>query len=134
MILRHQDHFQKSNKYEGKNSKKNYKTLKNPSKTWKKELNILSDIHNLSHIHQLSLTCFGSLRLIFALYFTYTKNKILLLDPTSNENSDVSFAPHKTTKNTTTFLAFTKNSDLKWKEILKIDRLKCPKSFISNEK
>ena len=70
------------------------------------------------------------LRLISALYFTYTKNKILLLDPLPN---DVSFAPHKTTKNFTTFLAFTTNCHLKWEESLKIDRLKCPKSF-SNEK
>ena len=74
------------------------------------------------------------LRLISARYFTYTKNKILPLDPLPNENSDVSFAPHKTTKNTTTLLAFTKNSHLKWEEILKIDRLKCPKSLISNGK
>ena len=59
---------------------------------------------------------------------------MLLLDPSLNENSAVSFAPHKTTKNTTTFLAFTINSHLKWEEILKFDRLKCPKSFISNEK
>ena len=74
------------------------------------------------------------LTLVSALYFTYAKNKILLLDPSPNENFDVLFAPHKTTKNTTTFLAFTKNSHLKWDEILKIDRLKCPKSFVSNEK
>ena len=74
------------------------------------------------------------LKLISALNFTYAKNKILLLDPSTNENSNVSFASHKATKNTTTFLAFTKNSRLKWEEILKIDRLKCPKSFINNEK
>ena len=75
----------------------------------------------------------GILRLISALYLTCTKNKILLLDPPPNENSDVSFAPHRTTKNTTTFLAFTKNSYLKWEEILKIDRLKSPKNFVSND-
>ena len=57
------------------------------------------------------------LRLISALYFTYTKN-ILLLDPPTNENSDVSFAPHETTKNATTFLTFTRNSHLKCEEIL----------------
>ena len=74
------------------------------------------------------------LRLISALNFTYAKNKILLLDPSMNENSNVSFAPHKASKNTTTFLAFTKNSHLKWEEILKIDRLNCPKSFIGDEK
>ena len=73
------------------------------------------------------------LRLISALYFTSTKNKILLLDPPPNENSDVSFAPHKTTENATAFLVFTK-THLKLEKILKIDRLKCPKSFISNEK
>ena len=71
------------------------------------------------------------LRLISALYFTYANNKKLQLDPLPNENFDVSFAPHKTTKNTTTFLAFTRNSHLKWEGIVKIDRLKCPKS---NEK
>ena len=73
------------------------------------------------------------LRLISALYFTSTKKKVILLDPPPNENSNVSFAPHKTTENTTTFPLFTKNSHLKWAEILKIDRLKCPESFISNE-
>ena len=75
-----------------------------------------------------------TLRLISALYFTSTKNKVLLLDPPPNENSDVAFAPHKRAENTTTFSVFTKKSNLKWAEILKIDRLKCPKSFISNEK
>ena len=74
------------------------------------------------------------LRLISALYFTSTKNKILLLDPPPNENSNVSFAPHKTTENTTTFLVFMKNFHLKWEETLKIDRLNCRKSFISNGK
>ena len=61
----------------------------------KKKLNFLSEIHDLSHIHQLSLTYFGNLSLISAQYFTYTKNKIILLDPPPNEISDVSFAPHK---------------------------------------
>ena len=75
----------------------------------------------------------ATLRLISALYFTYTKNKILLLDPSLNESSNVSFAPHKT-KNTTTFLEFTKKFNLKWEEILKNNRLQCPKGFISNEK
>ena len=42
------------------------------------------------------------------LYFISIKNKILLLDPPANENSDVSFAPHKTPGNTTTFLVFRK--------------------------
>ena len=56
--------------------------------------------------------------------FIYTKNKMLLLDPPPNKNSDVSFSPHKTTNNTTTFLVFTKNSHWKWEEILKINRLK----------
>ena len=74
------------------------------------------------------------LRLTSALNFTYTKNKILLLDPPTNENSDVSFAPHKTSNNTTKFLPFTKNSHLMWEEIIKIDILDCPKSFISIEK
>ena len=52
------------------------------------KLNSLSDIHKLSDIHQLSLTYFGE----------------KLLDPPFNENPDVSFAQHKTTENTTTFL------------------------------
>ena len=47
-------------------------------------------------------------RLISALNFIFTKNKILLLDPPPNENSDVSFAPHKTTENTTISLVITK--------------------------
>ena len=81
------------------------KILKDSSKIWKK-LNFLSDIPNLSHIHQLSLTY------ISALYFTSTKNNILLLDPSHNENY-VLFAPHKTTENAATFLTFTKNSHLK---------------------
>ena len=59
---------------------------------------------------------------------------LLLLDPSPNENCGVSFAPHKTTENKTIFLVLTKNSHLKWEEILKIGRLKCPKSFISNNK
>ena len=59
---------------------------------------------------------------------------ILLLDVPPNKNSDVSFAPHKTTENTITFLAFIKNSHLEWEEIPKTDRLRCPKRFISNEK
>ena len=31
-------------------------------------------------------------------------------------------------------MTITKNSHLKWEEILEIDRLKCPKSLISNKK
>ena len=54
--------------------------------------------------------------------------------PPLNENSDVSFALHKTTENTIKFSAFTKNAYLKWEEILKIDRLKCLKSFAINDK
>ena len=53
------------------------------------------------------------LKLISTLYFTSTKNKISLLDPPLNENSDVSCTPHKTVENTTTYLAFTKNFHLK---------------------
>ena len=48
-----------------------------------------------------------------------------MLDPSPNENYHVSFAQHETT--------FTKNYHLKWEEILKIDRLKYPKSLISNK-
>ena len=82
-----------------------YKTLKNSIKIWKK-LNFLSDIPNLSHIHQLSLTCFGH----FEAYFTSAQSNILLLDPSPNENYDVSFAPYETTENISTIMAFTKNS------------------------
>ena len=110
-----------------------YKTLKNSIKIWKK-LNFLSDIPNLSHIHQLILTYLVILRLISALYFASAKNNIQLLDPSPNENYDVSFAPHETTENISTFMAFTNNSHLKLEEILEIDRLKCPKSLISNKK
>ena len=74
------------------------------------------------------------MRLISAVYFTSTESKILLLDPPPNEISDVLFAPYKTTENTTTFFTFSKNSHLKWEKIIKIDRLKRPNSFISNEK
>ena len=87
-----------------------YKTLKSSSKIWKKKIDFLSEIPNLSNINQLSLIILATLRLISALYFTSTKNKILLLDPPPNENSDVSFVPDKTTENATTFLTFTKNS------------------------
>ena len=138
MIFCRQDHFQNNNKYGGKNSPSHknkrhlfsYKTLKNSSKTWKK-LNFLSDIHNLSHIHQLSLTCLAIFRLISALYFIYAKYEILLLDPSPNENPNVSFVPHKTAKNTTTFLAFMKNFHLKWEEILKIDKWKVQKVLLA---
>ena len=74
------------------------------------------------------------LGLISVLYLFSTKDKLLLPDPPPNENSNVWFGQHKLTENTTTFLPFAKNSHLKWEKILKIDRLKCPKSFISNEK
>ena len=74
------------------------------------------------------------LRFISALYFTSTKNNILVLDPSPNENYDVLFAPHKTTENISIFMAFTKNSHLKREKIFKIDRLKFPKSLISNKK
>ena len=74
------------------------------------------------------------LRLISALYITSTQNNILLLDPSPDENYDVSFGPHKTTENITIFLTFTKSSHLKWEEMLKIDRLKSPKCLTSNKK
>ena len=81
-----------------------------------------------------ALTYFGNFEAYFWSIFAYTKNKILLVDLPANENSDVSFTPHKTTKNTTSFLAFMKNSHLKWEEIFKINLWKCSKSLISNEK
>ena len=46
----------------------------------------------------------------------------------------IMIAPHKTTESTTTFLAFAKSSHSKLEETLKIDRLKYPKSLISNKK
>ena len=108
-----------------------YKTLWNSIEIWKK-LNFLSEIPNLSHIHQLSILVIFSL--IFALYFTSAKNNIQLLDPSPNKNFDVSIASNETTENIFAFMAFNKNSHLKWEEILKNDKLKCPKSFISNKK
>ena len=114
LIFWHQDHFQNNNKYGGKSSHphKNKKhlfsyktlTLTNSSKTWKK-INFLSNIHNLTHIHQLSLTYFGNL---------------LLLDPSTNENSNVSFAQHKATKNTTTFWHSRKTLTYSEKKFLKL--------------
>ena len=63
-------------------------------------MNFLSDIPNLSHIHQLSVTYFGDFETYFCpmFHFTSTKNNILLLDSSPNENYDVSFAPHKITE------------------------------------
>ena len=74
------------------------------------------------------------LTLISVLYFTSAKNNTLLLEPSPNKNYDVSFAPQKTMENISTFFAFAKKAHLKWEEILKIDRLKCTKSLISNKK
>ena len=134
LILWHQDHFQNNNKNTGKNSpshKNKRHLLKNSSKTWKKR----SSQTFTTYLTSVNLVypILATLRLISALYFTFTENKILLLDPPPNENPGVSFAPHKTTENTTTFLVFMK-TQIKWEEILKIDRLKCSKSFISIEK
>ena len=75
LIFWHQDHFQNNNKYGGKNSpshkNKRYpfscKTLKNSSKAWKKKF--LSEIHNPSHIYQLSLTYFGNFEAYFCSIF-----------------------------------------------------------------
>ena len=53
------------------------------------------------------------LRLIPALYFTPTMNDILRLDPSSKENYDVSFAPHKTKENTTTVFGIYQKLSLK---------------------
>ena len=47
-----------------------YKTLKNSIKTLKK-LNFLSDIPNLSHIYQLSLTYFGHFEAYFFFIFHF---------------------------------------------------------------
>ena len=44
-----------------------YKTLKNSIKVWNK-LNFLSDIPNLSHIHQLSLNYFDYFEAYFYFY------------------------------------------------------------------
>ena len=46
------------------------KILKDSSKIWKK-LNFLSDIPNLSHIHQLSLTYFGHFEAYFCSIFHF---------------------------------------------------------------
>ena len=72
----------------------------------------LAGLSNLTYIN-LVLPTLAILRLIFALCFTSTQINILQLDLPTNENSNVSFAPHKITENATTFLAFTKNSSLK---------------------
>ena len=47
-----------------------YKTSKSSFKIWKK-LNFLSDIPNLSHIHQLSLTYFGNFEAYFCSTFHF---------------------------------------------------------------
>ena len=74
------------------------------------------------------------MRLIPALYFTPTMNDILRLDPSSNENHDVSFAPHKRTENTTSVFGIYQKLSLKMRKILLIDKLKCPKRLVSKEK
>ena len=47
-----------------------YKTLRNSIKTWEK-LNFQSDIPNLSHIYQLSLTYFGHFEAYFFFIFHF---------------------------------------------------------------
>ena len=116
LIFRHQDHFKNNNKYGGNNSpshKNNsyhfsYKTLKNSNRAWKKR-SYQTFTTYLTYINLVS-PILAIWSLISALNFIFTKNKILLLDPPLNENSDVSFVsfPHKTTENTTIFLVITK--------------------------
>ena len=110
-----------------------YKTLKNSIKILKK-LSFLSNISNLSHIYQFSSIYYGHFEAYFSSIFHSTKSNILLLDPSSSESYDVSFASHETIENISTFMGFTKNSHLKGEVILKIDRLKCPISLICNKK
>ena len=87
-----------------------YKTFKNPSQRY--SISYQSFTTYFTYIN-LVKPILEILRLISALFFTSTKNKVLLLDSSPNENSDISFAQHKTTDNTTTFLVFTKDSHFK---------------------